>query len=551
MRRWNGWGDDTITYPLPGAAVEFLTDAVGPATPPRDASLAQVVASVPDSRLPPHPLVLTGPEERVRHARGQSLPDWIAVRSGRIAAFPDGLAYPTDEREVRDLIRYASEVGARLIPYGGGTSVVGHVNPLPGDAPVLSVDMGRLDRLRAFDATSHLATFGAGIRGPDLEAQLRARGTTLGHFPQSFELSTLGGWVASRSSGQQSFHYGRIEDLFAGGHVETPVGPLDLLPHPASAAGPDLRHLVLGSEGRFGIITEATVRASPLPARESFHAIFFPDWESGHTALREIAQARVPVSMLRLSDAVETATTLVLAGHERLVGLAERALRALGLGKDKCLLLFGVTGGRKLVRRARSDLIAIAKAHQGRHFGQYMGGKWRDSRFLAPYLRNTLWEAGYALDTLETALPWSAVVVTVAEIKAALRTGLQDVGERVHAFAHLSHIYPHGASFYVTYFFRIASDAGKRDASSPGETLRRWQVLKEAASQVIVAAGGTISHQHGVGTDHLPYLPAEKGQLGMAVLEKVRQTFDPQGLMNPGKLLGDSLPDAFGSASKL
>jgi alkyldihydroxyacetonephosphate synthase len=469
------------------------------------------------------------PELRVRHARGQSLPDWIALRSGRVGAFPDGVAYPTDEDEVRDLLRYAVEAGARLIPYGGGTSVVGHINPLPGEAPVLTVNLSRLNRLRAFDTTSHLATFGAGVCGPDLEAQLRARGTTLGHFPQSFELSTLGGWIASRSSGQQSFHYGRIEDTFAGGHVETPAGPLDLPPHPASAAGPDLRHLLLGSEGRLGVFTEATVRVCPLPEREDFHAVFFPDWESGHTAVREIAQAWVPVSMLRLSNAVETETTLILAGHERLVGLAERALRALGLGEEKCLLLFGVTGSRKLVKRARRDLVAIAKEYDGRHVGKYMGGKWRDSRFLSPYLRNTLWELGYAVDTLETALPWSAVPATVETIQAALRTGLQEIGERVHVFAHLSHIYSHGASFYVTYLLRVSPD--------PDEMLARWQRLKDAASRAIVAAGGTISHQHGVGTDHLPYLAAEKGELGMEALEAARQVFDPQGMMNPGKLL--------------
>jgi alkyldihydroxyacetonephosphate synthase len=547
MRRWNGWGDDTITYPAPPAAVEYLARVIGPATPPRDATLEQVVASVPESRLAAQRLITTDPEQRVRHARGQSLPDWIAMRSGRVAVFPDGVAYPTIDTEVRDLIRYASRVGACLIPYGGGTSVVGHINSLPGAPsatalwrgessrsgqwPVLTVDMSRLHRLRAFDGTSHLATFGAGVLGPDLEAQLRARGTTLGHFPQSFELSTLGGWIASRSSGQQSFYYGRIEDLFAGGHVETPVGPLDLSPHPASAAGPDLRHLVLGSEGRFGFITAATVRVSPLPERETFHAIFFPDWESGCTAVREIAQARLPVSMLRLSNAVETETTLVLAGHERLVGLAERALGALGLGESKCLLLFGVTGRRKLVRRARQELVALAREHGGRHLGQYMGGKWRTSRFLSPYLRNSLWDLGYAVDTLETALPWSAIPRVIETIQAALRCGLEDAGERVHAFAHLSHLYSHGASFYVTYLFRLAPD--------PDETLQRWQRLKEAASRTIVAAGGTISHQHGVGIDHLPYLRAEKGELGIKVLNATRRTFDPQGLMNPGKLLSD------------
>jgi alkyldihydroxyacetonephosphate synthase len=529
MRRWNGWGDDSTTYPVPPGAVEYLEGQIGPTAAPRDATLEQVMETVPPSRLPAHPLVTTDPEARLRHARGQSLPDWVALRSGRIGTFPDGIAYPSQEEEVRDLLDYARDTGVRLIPYGGGTSVVGHINPLPGEAPVLTVDMSRLSRLRSFDETSHLATFGAGVMGPDLEAQLRARGATLGHFPQSFELSTLGGWVATRSAGQQSYYYGRIEDLFAGGHVETPVGPLDLPLYPASAAGPDLRQLVLGSEGRFGILTAATVRVSPLPERESFHAVFFPGWEQGYTAVREIAQARIPVSMLRLSNAVETETTLVLAGHERLVDIAEWALDVFGLGEEKCLLLFGVTGGSKLVKRARRDAIAIAGEYSGRHVGQYMGQKWRESRFLTPYLRNTLWEIGVAVDTLETALPWSALPTAIDSIQAVIRDGLQEIGERVHTFAHLSHTYPSGASFYVTYLFRVAAE--------PEETLRRWQILKGAASRVIVAAGGTISHQHGIGTDHLAYLEAEKGPLGMALLETVREHLDPQALMNPGKLL--------------
>jgi alkyldihydroxyacetonephosphate synthase len=524
-----------VTYPVPDAALDFLAAAIGPARTPQDATLQEVVATVPDSRLPAHALVTCDAAERVRHARGQSLPDWVALRSGQVPAFPDGVAYPTEASEVRDLLRYAEQAGAHVIPYGGGTSVVGHINPLPDTAPALTVDLSRLDRLHHLDATSHLATFGAGIRGPDLEAQLRARNLTLGHFPQSFDLSTLGGWVASRSSGQQSLYYGRIEDLFAGGHVETPQGDWELLPHPATAAGPDLRQILLGSEGRLGILTRATVRVSPLPERETFHAIFFPHWEQGYTALREMAQARIPASMLRLSNAVETETTLILAGHERLVGLAERALGVLGLGEEKCLLLFGVTGGRRLVKRARKDLIEVAKAHDGRHVGQYMGEKWRESRFLSPYLRNSLWVHGYAVDTLETALPWSDLPGVVDGLQAALRTALQDLDERVHVFAHLSHIYTHGASFYVTCLFRVALDEqGRVDA---GEMLRRWRRLKDTASRMIVKAGGTISHQHGVGVDHLSYLAPEKGALGMATLQAVAGTFDPGNVMNPGKLL--------------
>jgi alkyldihydroxyacetonephosphate synthase len=473
-------------------------------------------------------LLSADPVERVHHARGQSLPDWIAVRSGRIPAFPDGVAFPATDSQVRGLIHYAGDVGASLIPYGGGTSVVGHINPLPGDAPVLTVDLGRLNRLRHFDATSHLATFGAGITGPDLEAQLRARDCTLGHFPQSFELSTLGGWIVTRSSGQQSLGYGRIEKLFAGGRLESPAGSLELPPFPASAAGPDLREVVLGSEGRLGILTEATVRVAPQPELEAFHAVFVPDFDRGREAVREIMQAGLPLSMLRLSTATETQTTLALAGRERLIGALERLLSLRGIGADKCMLLLGFTGREALVKVARKEALGIAGQHGGVHVGRTFGNEWHKSRFRTPYLRNTLWELGYAIDTLETATDWAGIPAMVQAIESALRTGLEEQGERVHVFTHLSHLYPYGSSIYTTYLYRVAPD--------PDLTLRRWEVLKTAASRAIVAQSGTISHQHGVGTDHLPYLVEEKGSLGMAAIDGLCTCFDPEGIMNPGKL---------------
>lgn len=535
MRRWNGWGDNTVTYPLPEGAGRFLEALIGPGTTPHDATLEQVLATVPPSRLPAHPLVCDAPEARVRHARGQSLPDWIAVRSGLLPVVPDGVAYPATEADVRDLIHYAGQVGARLIPYGGGTSVVGHINPMPGDRPVLTVNLSRLNRLHRFDPVSQLASFGAGVTGPDLEAQLRARGYTLGHFPQSFELSTLGGWIVTRSSGQQSLGYGRIEHLFAGGQLESPAGPLELPPFPASAAGPDLRELVLGSEGRFGILTRATVRVSPLPAREDFHAVFFPDFDRGRAGVREMVQAGLPLSMLRLSTAVETETTLVLAGHERLIGALERLLALRGVAEGKCMLILGVTGRDALIKATRKEALHIAGQHGGVHVGRTFGKEWHKGRFRTPYLRNTLWERGYAVDTLETATDWDGLAAMVDAVEAALRRGLEASGERVHVFTHLSHLYPYGSSIYATYLFRMAHDPDRLKAAD--ETLRRWQRLKAAASEAIMAHGGTISHQHGVGTDHLPYMEAEKGPLGMAALRDLCQRFDPEGIMNPGKMV--------------
>lgn len=532
MRRWNGWGDDTIQYPLTPRALAFLREAVGEARPPRDSTLAEVLATVPPSRLrdlPGRDLVHVDERERLKHARGQSLPDWVALRTGHVPTFPDGVAYPSSAGDVARLLEYAARVDARVIPYGGGTSVVGHINPEPGEQPVLTVNMRRMNQLTRLDSISQLATFGAGVAGPELEAQLRARGFTLGHYPQSFEFSTLGGWVVTRSSGQQSLGYGRIENLFAGGVLLAPAGEMRLPPFPASAAGPDLRQLVLGSEGRLGILTEATVRVSPLPEHEEFHAVFFPDFISGTTAVRRIVQARLPLSLLRLSTPVETRTTLALAGHERLIGLLETMLGVRGVGDGKCMLLCGFTGQSKTVRDARQAVMEIAKEHGGVSVGRRFGDQWIEGRFRTPYLRNTLWELGYAVDTLETATTWDGVPRMVEVIEEALHSTLPN-GERVHVFTHLSHVYPQGASVYTTYLYRLATD--------PDETLRRWELLKGNASRAIVAAGGTISHQHGVGRDHAPYLQAEKSALGLAALRGAFAEFDPDGRMNPGVLLG-------------
>jgi alkyldihydroxyacetonephosphate synthase len=528
MRRWNGWGDDTIGYSLPAAAEVFLREAVGPGVRPQDASLEDLLSQIPESRLPLDARISADPWDRLIHSRGQSLPDWIALRAGRVDRFTDGVARPSTEEDVSWLLRFAAASGARVIPYGGGTSVVGHVNPLPGERPVLTINLRRLSRLHRFDETSLSATFGAGILGPDLEALLRARGFMLGHYPQSFEYSTLGGWIATRSTGQQSLGYGRIEDLFSGGKLVSPAGTLELPAFPASAAGPDLRQLVLGSEGRLGIISEATVRVSPLPDKEEFHAVFFSGLENSMAAVRQISQAGLPLSLLRLSTPMETTTTLTLAGRELLIGALERMLALRSVDQDKCMLLIGFSGGRSIVRMGRRAALGISKDHGGVHVGRTFGAQWQNGRFRTPYLRNTLWEAGYAVDTVETATTWDRVPALLEAMEDALNKAMAAQGEKLHLFTHLSHLYPQGASLYTTYLFRIAPD--------PDLTLDRWHHLKAAVSKAIVEGRGTISHQHGVGTDHVSYLEAEKGELGMDAIRGLAAGFDREGMMNPGKL---------------
>jgi alkyldihydroxyacetonephosphate synthase len=529
MRRWNGWGDDAIEFALNEDALAFLRERVGPSAEPNDASFAQACAGVPASRLAPHGLVDLAPAVRVANALGQSLPDWLRLRHGRIGAVPDGVAFPDSADQVRELLDYAAACDAIVIPYGGGTSVAGHVGVPDSTRPVLTVNLARLRAMTSLDPQARLATFGAGVFGPDLEAQLRAHGYTLGHFPQSFEYSTLGGWVVTRSSGQQSLRYGRIEQLFAGGSVETPAGTLAIPTFPASAAGTDLREMVLGSEGRLGILTEATVRVSPLPDHEAFHAVFFPDWDTASAAARELVQARLPLSMLRLSNPLETLTMLTLAGHKRLVGLLETYLRWRGCGAGKCMLMIGASGSKAGAGTAMRSALALARRHQGVDTGRMMGDKWKENRFRNVYLRNAAWSQGYAIDTVETAVDWRGVTPMMGAIESAALAALHGQGEKVHAYTHLSHMYAQGASVYSTFVYRLTGNYE--------EDLARWRALKGAVSQAIVVHGGTISHQHGVGTDHAPYLEAEKGALGIGAMRALFLHFDPQQRMNPGKLV--------------
>ncbi len=535
MRRWNGWGDEANSMDLPKTAGDFLAQLIGQATPLADASLQSVCAKVPESRLVAHPLVLTTAEERVRHARGQSLPDWLALRSGDIKVFPDGVSYPENTQQVKDLLSYAKTHNIELIPYGGGTSVAGHITPNASKRPILTVDMVRMNQLQDLDEQSLIATFGAGTPGPMVEAQLRAKGYTLGHFPQSFELSTIGGWVASRSSGQQSLRYGRIEQLFAGGSLETFAGTMDLPSFPASSAGPDLKEIILGCEGRFGILTDVKVRVTRIAEQENFYVTFFPNWDAASAFCREAAQQRISLSMLRVSNAVETQTQLKLAGHVGVINVMERYLAKRGCGEEKCMLTYGITGSKAQNRATSSQIRRLSRQFNGIGTGTMLGKRWQGNRFKLPYLREALWLMGYAIDTLETATDWKNVNRLQEKVEASLRDGLANENEKVHVFTHLSHVYSQGCSLYTSYLYRCTD--------SYETTYARWKKLKGLASQAIVDNHGTISHQHGVGKDHAPYLAKEKGELGMAVLANLCEHFDVDKQLNPGTLIADAVEE--------
>jgi len=529
MRRWNGWGDENNSFPLREAGLNYVSSKIGAGRVLPDATLPAALAQVGPSRLPGHPLISTDAELRLRHARGQSLPDWYAMRSGQFGIFPDGVALPDNSHQLRDLLQWAREHHIQIIPYGGGTSVAGHITPQASDAPILTISLSRMNKLIRIDPISQIARFGAGTPGPELERQLAEHGYTLGHFPQSFELSTIGGWVASRSSGQQSIRYGRIEQIFAGGRIETLRGTLDIPVIPASSAGPDLREIFMGTEGRMGIISEVDVRVQRLPEHESFHVAFLPDWDSALGLVRNLVQAKVPVSLLRLSNPEETRSHLLLGAQPWQVRLLNGYAALRGCGNDKCMVTFGTTGTLRQARFVLAEVKRHLRPTGGFYAGTFMGKRWEHARFRSPYLRHGLWEHGYSVDTLETCVNWSSVTEAMHRIEQAIADNC-GADERAHVFSHLSHVYTQGSSIYTTYVFR--------NSPTYQASLQRWSAMKQAASQAVTRMGGTISHQHGVGRDHARWLPIEKGELGMAAIGQVLNYFDDEQLLNKG-CLGD------------
>jgi alkyldihydroxyacetonephosphate synthase len=364
-----------------------------------------------------------------------------------------------------------------------------------------------------FDEESRIATLGAGLRGPEAEALLAQRGYTIGHFPQSFEYATLGGFAAARSSGQSSAGYGRFDDLVMTIKVATPVGTLALGRAPKSAAGPDLRQLILGSEGIFGVVTELTVSVVPKPERRVYEGWLFDDFAAGTAALRRLAQDGPLPTVLRLSDEVETA-----------LGLAEpdKVGQSTSTG---CLAIVGWEGTERDVEARRATHTRVLE-EAGATIVEEAGDGWARDRFRGPYLRDALLDAGALVETLETATFWSSLPGLYTAVTEALRTSLGEQGTHPVILCHISHLYPGGASLYFTIVCAQLSDP-----------MPQWRRAKSATMHAIIAAGGSITHHHGVGRDHLRWLENEVGALGVDVLGAVKRKLDPNGIMNPGILI--------------
>lgn len=522
---WNAWGDPALAKPLSGGIRSLLENALGVGTSEEsavdidDVQLAESQLSDADrnglAAIVGADHVRTGHRDRLLRAGGKSTLDLLRRKLSHQEA-PDAVLLPANEDEVAQLLAYCSEHRIAVVPFGGGTTVVGGVDPIRGEfSAVVSVDLRRLNEMHWLDKVSGEAELGAGLTGPDAERLLGEEGFSIGHFPQSFRFATIGGYAVTRSSGQDSAGYGRFNEMVRGMRLVTPVGVLDLGRAPESAAGPDLRQLVAGSEGTFGIVTRVRIRVHPTPENVRYEAWSFPDFSTGAAALRAVTQTGTGPTVLRLSDEAETGVNLATTesiGEQQITG--------------GCLAITLFEGTPAHTESRHAETRAVLEAHGGTSLGEAPARAWEHGRFNAPYLRDSLLASGALCETLETATTWSNLETLKAAVTTALTTSLGESGTPALVLCHISHVYPTGASLYFTIV------AGQR-----GDALDQWGKAKVAACEAISQNNGTISHHHAVGADHRPWMTAEIGDLGVQVLRAVKQTLDPVGILNPGKLI--------------
>jgi alkyldihydroxyacetonephosphate synthase len=532
--KWWGWGDPEIAPELDDKALSVLRERIGELKP------WPPVASLEEFPLPPaQPLptalteavgveaIFTSKEDRLRHATGCGYADLARLRNARLDHAPDAVVVPADAEALRRVLDICAQEGIAVVPYGGGTSVVGGVEPLRGaHERLISLDFAALRDVEV-EHRSLTARLGAGLRGPEAEAALEREGMTLGHFPQSFEYATVGGFAATRSAGQASSGYGRFDDLVSSVRLIAPAGDMETLETPHTAAGPALRELIIGSEGVLGVIPEVTVRVRPRPQVRRYEAWMAESFESGAEIVRALAQGPGLPDVVRVSDEEETQGSLALSGPRGLPGRLFGGYLGLRKRQGGCLTIVGFEGGEESVARRRALSVRELRAGGAAYLGQAAGRSWEHGRYRGPYLRDTLMGMGAMVETLETSHTWSRLGELHTAVAAAIGDSLAEQGTPGLVWCHLSHAYADGASLYFTFIAR----------SRHGAELEQWRQVKRAASEAIVACGGTITHHHAVGRDHAPYMEAEVGKTGLDVLRAVKEQLDPAAIMNPGKLL--------------
>jgi len=549
VAKWWGWGLESKTYPLDDKSQfwPFLLKTL---------KLRELVecprVGIEDVKLPPSRLgnrtltqlkrfagaanVSAEKYDRLTHSLGRSYPDLLSLRRGVIRNPPDAVVYPNGEDQVEKLLAFARANRISIIPFGGGSSVVGGVEPIKrrGLKGAITLDLRRMNRVLEVDSVSLTAIVEAGISGPQLEDALNSKGFTLGHFPQSFQFSALGGWIATRSAGQQSTKYGKIEDMVECLTLISPSGRLDTKAVPASASGPELKELLIGSEGTLGVITKAKVRIRRLPEVRKYEGLMFKSFRDGIDAIRETMQNGLIPEMMRLSDPDETRISLMLSSEPRefmksvTTKLGLWLLKRLGyLSPHACLMILANEGSQASVKAERDSALQACKRHRSFVIGSGVGETWAKERYELPYLRDVLLDHCILVDTLETATTWDKLETLHGAIKKAIQNAMSSMGVTGLAFCHVSHAYRDGASLYFT----LVAPQVK------GKEFQQWGRIKKAATDCIMRNGGTLSHHHGIGRDHAPWIRQELGNNGLELLKAMKRQLDPTGIMNPGKLL--------------
>ncbi|HEU5252519.1 MAG TPA: FAD-binding oxidoreductase [Solirubrobacterales bacterium] len=532
--KWWGWGDPAVAPTLDDEALAVLRKRIGELEPwPLARELGDV--ELPSAEALPQALldavgeanVSTAAEDRLRHSVGRGYVDLARLRNGALENAPDAVLTPPDVAALRRAIDACAAEGIAVVPFGGGTSVVGGVKPLRGShGRLVSLDLAALREV-SVDRRSLTARLGAGLRGPEAEAALAREGLTLGHFPQSFEYATIGGFAATRSAGQASSGYGRFDALVSSVRLLAPAGDLQTLETPHTAAGPALRELVVGSEGVLGVIPDVTVRVRQAPAVKRYEAWMAESFDAGAEIVRALAQGPGLPQVIRVSDEEETEGTLALSGPRGLGGRLFEGYLGARKRRGGSLVIVGYEGDEESVARGRALAVRALRRGGAAYLGQSAGRAWEHGRYQGPYLRDTLMGMGAMVETLETSHTWSRFGELHAAVGDAIRNSLAAQGTPGLVFCHLSHAYADGASLYFTFISRARR----------GAELEQWAAVKRAACEAIVAHGGTITHHHAVGRDHAPYMEAEVGRTGLDVLRAAKERLDPEGIMNPGKLL--------------
>jgi alkyldihydroxyacetonephosphate synthase len=530
-KHW-GWGFED-EQPSPGelrAAADGLAAHLGfpPAEIERPVSL-DAVALPPPRVLPPTALASlcsNDAYERASHALGKSYGDVVRGFRGHFPHVPDFIARPRDESDVERLLEWCVAERVAAIPYGGGTSVVGGVEPIVDSSynGAITIDLGELRRVLEVDEVSRAALIQGGASGPDLEAQLSEHGLTLRHFPQSFELSTLGGWIATRAAGHFATVWTHIEDFVESVRALTPAGTWTSRRVPGSGAGPSPDRMLVGSEGALGVITEAWVRVQPRPSHRASAGVRFPLFTNAAECVRALSQSGLHPSNCRLLDPAEARFTMAGDGTFALLVLGfESADHPVDWQMDRALAICAEHGGLAVQRRGSSDEGRGSRAVKA---GDGVGA-WREAFLRAPYVRDIFVAMGVLSETFETAITWARFPRFHERVMATARAAAENVSGAAHVSCRFTHVYPDGPAPYYT----VLAPALR------GDEVEQWAAIKAAVSEVIVAEGATITHHHAIGRDHRPWYDRQRPEPFAAALRGAKAAVDPRGVMNPGVLV--------------